>query len=192
MGDGWGRDAYLSRQPYFREMRRFLVFETGVHFIDVFRYLMGDVRQVYARLRRLNPDIAGEDSGWLAFDFEDGAWGLWDASRYNESLGSDPRYTFGEFLLEGDRGSLRLDEEGRILVHPLGEPPREHSYVHERRGFAGDSCHAAIRHFVHGLQTGAPFETSGRAYLRTLAVQEAVYASASANRPVDVRMPGEG
>jgi predicted dehydrogenase len=37
LGDGWGPDAYLARQPYFRTMKQLLVFETGVHFIDVFR-----------------------------------------------------------------------------------------------------------------------------------------------------------
>ena len=63
MGDGWGAEAYLNRQPYFRVMPKLLVFETGVHFIDVFRYLVGDVRQVYAVLRRRNPLIAGEDAG---------------------------------------------------------------------------------------------------------------------------------
>ena len=39
LGDGWGEQAYLSRQPYFRDMPRLLIFETGVHFIDVYRYL---------------------------------------------------------------------------------------------------------------------------------------------------------
>src|SRR6185503_804912 len=28
LGDGWGEEAYLSRQPYFRDMPRLLVFET--------------------------------------------------------------------------------------------------------------------------------------------------------------------
>ena len=40
-GDGQGADAYLERQPYFREMPRLLIRETGVHFADVFRYLLG-------------------------------------------------------------------------------------------------------------------------------------------------------
>ena len=62
-GDGQGPRAYLERQPYFQAMPLFLVRETAVHFIDTFRYLMGEVVAVTARLRRLNPVIAGEDSG---------------------------------------------------------------------------------------------------------------------------------
>jgi predicted dehydrogenase len=170
-------------------MPRLLVFETGVHFIDVFRYLGGEVREVYARLRRLNPVIAGEDAGCLFFEFESGATGLWDANRYNESTASDARYTFGEFRIEGDAGAMRLDEDGRLFVKPLGQPEREHQYAHSRQGFAGDCCHAALAHFVERLRGGGPFETDGRTYLRTLAVQEAVYASAATRQPVAVAPP---
>ena len=186
MGDGWQQDAYLARQPYFRTMPQLLIFETGVHFIDVYRYLGGDVTSVFARLRRLNPEIAGEDAGVVLFEFASGAVGVWDANRYNESRSTDPRYTFGEFLLEGGRGALRLDEEGQMSVHRLGEGASDHPYAHERRGFAGDCVQATLQHFVDGLRTGHPFETDGRDYLKTLAVQEAVYASAASGAPVTV------
>ena len=186
MGDGWQPDAYLARQPYFRTMPRLLIFETGVHFIDVYRYLGGEVARVFARLRRLNAAIAGEDTGVVVFEFASGAVGLWDANRYNESLSADPRYTFGEFLLEGERGAIRLDEEGRMTVHPLGEGARDHAYPHDRRGFAGDCVQATLQHFVDGLHSGGPFETGGRDYLKTLAVQEAVYASAASGTPATV------
>jgi predicted dehydrogenase len=39
MGDGWGENAYIPRQPYFREYPRLLIFENGIHFIDTYRYL---------------------------------------------------------------------------------------------------------------------------------------------------------
>jgi predicted dehydrogenase len=192
LGDGWGSAAYLDRQPYFRTMPKLLVFETGVHFIDVFRYLVGEVRQVYAALRRRNQVIAGEDAGLMMFEFQSGATGVWDASRYNESLDPDPRYTFGEFLVEGPGGALRVDERGRLLVHALGATPQQHAYVHQAQGFAGDCCYRAIQHFVDRLHDGSNFETSGRDYLRTLAVQEALYESATAGQAVEVREPGSG
>ena len=40
------------------------------------------------------------------------------------------------------------------------------------------------RHFVDCLRTGAPFETSGEEYLKTLLVQEAIYESAAKQTPV--------
>ncbi len=183
-GDGWGDDAYLARQPYFLEMPKLLVHETGVHFIDTFRYLAGEIDEAYAVLRRLNPVIQGEDTGLLTFRFASGATGVWDANRYNESNFEDPRYTFGEFLVEGNGGSIRLYSDGRITLQPLGEREREHCYAHERRGFSGDCVYFTQRHFAERLASGTPFETSGHEYLRTLAVQEAVYESARLNQPV--------
>ncbi len=185
-GDGWGSDAYLARQPYFREMPRFLVQETGVHFIDTFRYLAGEIEEVSAILRRLNPGIRGEDAGLLTFRFRDGDVGLWDANRYNEGLAENPRYTFGEFLIEGNGGTLRLYADGRMTIQPLGAAERDHPYEHSHEGFAGDCVLATQRHFLHGLAEDSPFETEGEDYLRTLSTVEAAYQSAMENRPVKI------
>jgi predicted dehydrogenase/kynurenine formamidase len=176
-GDGHGADAYLARQPYFREMPRFLIHETGVHFIDTFRFLGGEVDQIHAILRRLNPAIQGEDAGLLTFHFANGAIGTWDANRCNESTAADPRYTFGTLLVECDGGAMRLDNDGRLFIKLLGGAETEHHYHHERRGFSGDCVYFTQRHFIDCLQTGKRFETSGTEYLKTLELVEAAYAS---------------
>jgi predicted dehydrogenase len=183
-GDGWGEDAYLARQPYFREMPRLLVFETGVHFIDTFRFLGGEIDSAYSILRRLNPVIAGEDAGILVLQFRSGAVGVWDANRFNECNDQDPRYTFGEFLVEGSGGSIRLYLDGRITVQQLGQPEIPHPYHHERRNFAGDCVYTTQRHFVDCMLGDRPFETSGDDYLKTLVVQEAVYTSNDSRQAV--------
>lgn len=189
MGDGWGEHAYIPRQPYFREYPQLLVYETGVHFIDTFRYLAGEIRQVFAILRRLNPVIAGEDCGIVVFEFESGAVGIWDANRYNENNFEDPRYTFGEFLVEGDGGCIRLASNGSLTIQPLGEEERPHEYKHQNINFSGDCCYNTQRHFIDRMIDGEPFETNGPEYLRTLAVQDAVYKSARAGAPVVVAYP---
>ena len=89
-------------------MPEFLVRETAVHFIDTFRFLMGEVRAVTARLRRLNPVIAGEDSGLLIFEFDDARTGLFDGNRLNGHPATHLRRTMGEMWLEGERGVMRL------------------------------------------------------------------------------------
>lgn len=183
-GDGWQPDAYLGRQPYFRQMERFLVFEMGVHFVDTMRFLGGEIEGVYASLRRLNAAIAGEDAAMVMFEFANGAEGVWDANRYNETTATDPRYTFGELLVEGEGGSIRLRADGQLSIQPLGKSESEHIYTHSKRNFAGDCVWATQRHFIQCLQNGEPFETSGPNYLRTLAVQEAIYESASSRLPV--------
>lgn len=174
-GDGWEKDAYLARQPYFRTMPRLLIYETGIHFIDTFRYLAGEIKRVEAKLRRLNPNITGEDCGLLFFEFENGGYGIWDANRFNEPNGKNPRYTFGEMLLEGSGGSIRLYQDGRITLQRLGEHEKGVPYLHEDRNFAGDCVYFTQRHFVDALLQGQPFETDGEEYLKNIQWQEQIY-----------------
>jgi kynurenine formamidase/predicted dehydrogenase len=190
LGDGWGTDAYLNRQPYFRTMPRFLIHETGVHFVDVFRYLAGEIVECHARLRRWNDVIQGEDAGVLMFQFANGANAIWDANRYNESLASDPRFTFGELLVEGNGGSLWLDSAGKITLKPLGQSAQTHDYLVVRSGFGGDCVHRCFQHFLDVLDGKVACETSGAEYLKTLAVVEALYESNLLNRPIRLGPPG--
>lgn len=186
LGDGWGERAYLDRQPYFRDYPRLLIYETGVHFIDTFRYLGGEVARVGAVLRRLNPVIRGEDYALLILEFREGGVALWNANRYNEPNYDDPRYTFGELLVEAEEGSIRLYSDGKLTVQKLGEPEKEHPYHHAHRGFSGDCVYLTQRHFVERLMSGETFETSGPEYLKTLAVQEAAYQSRETSRFVSL------
>ena len=180
-GDGQGPRAYLDRQPYFQQMPQLLVRETAVHFIDTFRYLMGEVRAVTARLRRLNPVIKGEDSGLLIFEFDDDRTGLFDGNRLNDHVASSTRRTFGEMWLEGEAGVLRLDGDARLWFKPHGEPEAEHHYaatsnVHFNGAFGG-ACTALQAHVLAHLQRGAPLENAAADYLRNLVVQAAAYQS---------------
>lgn len=184
MGDGWGEDAYLSRQPYFRDYKKLLIYETGVHFIDTFRYHAGEVKSVYAILKRLNPVIKGEDSGLVILNFENNSHAIWDANRYNENNFKKKRYTFGEYLIDGSKGSIRLYSDGQITVQKLGETEKDHSYIHNDVSFAGDCCYIFQRDFIDKLISGDSFETNGNNYLKTLQTQEAVYKSAEINKPV--------
>lgn len=177
-GDGWGGDAYLARQPYFQTMERFLIFEAGIHTIDTFRYLGGDIRKTWCLHRKLNPVIAGEDTAIGIFEFAEGGTGVYDANRFNESTAQNPRYTFGELLVEGNGGSIRLYDDGRLTIQPLGKAEQTHDYSPSKQGFAGDCVFATQQHFVDGLLSGEAFETDLDSYLKSIAVQEAMYRSA--------------
>jgi len=184
MGDGWGESAYLDRQPFFRDYPRLLVYETGVHFIDTFRYLLGEVTEVYAHLRRLNPVIRGEETGQVLFRFAGGATAIWDANRYNEVESPTPRYTFGELRIDAMNGHLTMDTEANLRLKPLGQPGRDVPYARSNVNFAGDCVYSLQRHFVDCMRSGEEFESNGPDYLKTLRVVDAVYESAASGRPV--------
>jgi len=181
-GDGQGRDAYLSRQPYFQAMPRFLIHETGIHLIDVFRCLMGEITGVFARLRRINPVIAGEDAGYVVFDFASGAAGLFDGNRHVDHPAIDTRMTNGVLLVEGTQGVIRLDGFGKLFIRPHGGQEREHAYEWEDRGYGGDCVYRQSRHVADHLLTGSALVNTGRDYLRNLDIEEAIYRSAAEAR----------
>ena len=176
-GDGQGSEAYLNRQPYFQQMKRFLVHETGIHFIDTYRYLFGSIKKVYANLRRLNPTIAGEDAGTVLFEFANGIRGIWDANRLVDHDSPDTRLTMGEMLIEGSEAVLRLDGAGHLFIRSHGNSEQEHSYHWDNHGFAGDSVFACQAHLVQCLLNDLPTPISGREYLQNLYIEDAIYES---------------
>jgi len=186
-GDGQGPDAYLSRQPYFQQMERFLIHETGVHWVDTFRYLFGDPSHVYADLRRVNPVIAGEDAGFVTFDHPDGIRTLFDANRSLDHAADNTRRTMGEALIEGTEGTLTLFGDGAIWFRAFGElTSQEVMGPDTHEGFGGDCTKALQDHVVSALLNGTPLENTARDYLRVIEIERTIYRSAEENRKLAV------
>jgi predicted dehydrogenase len=186
-GDGQGPDAYLARQPYFRTMRRFLVHETVIHLIDVFRFLFGEVTGVAARLRTLNPAIAGEDAATVLFCFADPRRsGIVDGNRLLDHPSQDPRMTNGVLLVEGTGGQLRLDGHGRLFLRPHGGVESEHAYAWQERGYGGDCVFRQTEAALAHVTSGTPVPNTARAWLRNMEIEEAIYRSATERRFIDV------
>jgi D-apiose dehydrogenase len=165
-GDGQGPSAYLDRQPYFQTMPRLLVHETAIHFIDVFRFLLGEVEAAFADLRRLNPAIAGEDAGMFILRHAGAARSLFDGNRLNEHVAENMRLTMGESWLEGEGGVLRLDGFGRRQrARPAGPRPRP-SARRRAAGERGPRLVAQRGGGGGGLRLGEPRPLGGALILR--------------------------
>jgi predicted dehydrogenase len=177
-GDGQGTEAYLARQPGFQRMPRFLVQETGVHFVDVFRFLFGEIRAVYASLRRLNPVIAGEDAGHVLMNFDNGVQAHFDANRLADHRADNHRLTMGELRVEGSDAELLLDGDATLKLRKRGALQSENcSFSWNDTGFGGDCVFLLQQHVVDRLQAGEPIENSAADYLQNLEIVEAIYAS---------------
>jgi predicted dehydrogenase len=184
-GDGQGADAYLARQPYFQTMPRFLIHETGVHWVDTFRFLFGDPEAVYADLRRVNPVIAGEDAGYVLFDHPDGIRVLFDANRSLDHAADNPRCTMGEALFEGSEGTLRLYGDGSVTHRAFGTMPETQVHPPEPgMMFGGDCTYHLQAHVAAALSGDGALENQARDYLTVMRVEEAIYASAETQTKV--------
>ncbi len=184
-GDGQGPDAYLDRQPYFQKMERFLVHETAVHWVDTFRYLLGNPTAVYADLRQVNPVIAGEDAGYILFDHPNGVRALYDGNRHLDHAADNHRRTMGEALLEGTDGTMVIYGDGSVSLRKFGEMDEKTlSPPNTWQGFGGDCVHALQNHVVSGLVNGTPLENLAADYLVVIEIEEAIYHSAQTGRKI--------
>lgn len=186
-GDGAGPDAYLARQPYFRDMKRFMMHETGIHIVDVFRFLFGEVRTVSAKLRRLNPVIAGEDAGLVVLEMDNGVLATLDANRLSDHRAENRRLTMGEMLIEAEHGSIALNGDGEINVRRLGANQSQPvPYPWRDEDFGGDCVFRLQRAVVDSLLSDLPPANLAAAYLNNLRIEEAVYDSDQQGRTIAV------
>ncbi len=163
-----GNRPALVRQPFFRGEKRLLVMEVLIHHLDSLRYLFGEFDLLSARLARSNDEIIGEDSAILSLGRRADGVPL-NVSGNLAVHGAAPAPS-DQLWIWGSDGTIHLDGTTLRLIGPR---PRELSFD------AAESYQAAydgaIAHFVHGLRSGAPFETAATDNLETLRLVEAAY-----------------
>jgi D-apiose dehydrogenase len=190
----WGRVSFrsaydvFSGQPYLAEGKRFIVEDLGIHALDVARFLLGDVLNVSARIKRVNPNINGEDVATMLLDHGNGIASIVDCS-YATQLEDE---LFPQTLLEldGSLGSLRLAANYQLTVTSKGKTwhsdvsPPVLPWAAKPWHNIQESVALIERHWVDCLNTGAEPQTSGRDNLKTFALVEAVYQSAATGQTV--------
>lgn len=192
----WGRFSFrsgfdvFSGQPYLAEGERFIIEDLGIHTLDIARYILGDVKSLTARTRRVNPDIKGEDVATILLDHEDGATSIVDVS-YATKLGTEP---FPETLIEldGTEGTIRLSQGYRLEISNAAGTtvtdvsPKLLSWASRPWHNIQESVFAIQQHWAERLRDGGEPSTSGADNLKTFALVEAAYESAASGRPVDI------
>ncbi len=173
--DGLGTHPY-TRQPYFVEMPRLLIYEAMVHHIDTARFLAGPIESVYALIRRHNPVIRGEDCALVTMRHAGTVDGVIDGHRFAET--EPPGAAMGEAWIDGEEAVLWINGRGEVFRGA------ERVFVPTGEGYRGDSVFATQRHFVECLRTGAASESSAAEYMQTFGAVEAAYRSVAERRPV--------
>lgn len=178
----------VAGQPYLAEVDRFIVLDLGIHVLDVARFLMGDVKDIYARTQRTMPGAKGEAQATMSLGHTSGAVSAVTCS-YTNRIDPDP---FPETLIEveGSAGTLRLCRGFRLELHNDGKvevcevAPSVPSWADPQWAMVQESVLNTQAHFIDCLVSGDEFQTSGRDNLKTFALVEAAYASAASGQPV--------
>jgi D-apiose dehydrogenase len=171
-------------QGYFADMPRLIVYEFGVHYLDIARFLFGEASSLYARLQRVSPHIRGEDSALIVAGFGPVTCTI-DLNWYALPEPGRSDVAWGSVLVEGTRGTARLHTDGRLeLFAEDGEQAWEFPTNAMDLSFT-----ATQQHFIDRLLAGLAPETSGEETLKTMALVEAAYASAAEERVIKLATP---
>ena len=178
----------VAGQPYLAETRRFILLDLGIHVLDVARFLLGEVDEIYARTQRTMRGAKGESQATMLLAHRSGAMSEVTCT-YTMRAEPDP---FPQTLveLEGDAGTLRLLPDYRLELHRSGAPevrsvaPRVLPWAEPRWALVQESVLHTQQHWIDSLRAGTEPQTSGRDNLKTFALVEAAYASAETGQAV--------
>jgi len=181
----------FTSQTYLMEMDRLIVYEWGIHLIDVVRFMFGEVESIYARMSRTTPLGVGEDRALITL-VAGGVDCLIDISW--ASIGVERRASQLEQLtLEGQTGSIELlpDSGDLLRVSTLKESLERPAFDCSPAEAYQASYTAAQRHFAECLQRGTEPETVARDNLHTLQAALDAYASAARGQVIRRGKPQE-
>lgn len=104
----------FETQPFLAELEQFALTDQGSHQFDVLRYLFGEALTIYCEKQTVNPTIKGEDVTTSMLKMGNGVVCIQKIS-FSSPLEKEifPQTTL---LIEGDKGSIRLDGEFQISI----------------------------------------------------------------------------
>jgi predicted dehydrogenase len=187
-GTEGGLPVLAREQPYTTDLEKLIVLEWGTHLVDVVRFLFGEIRSAYARLKKVSLYFKGEDRALIVLDVKgvdvllDLSWATLDEQIHE----TGPDTQLEQVIVEGDEGTITLSPK---QSDPLRISIRDHSWTRPRIWTSGkmayqDSYTAAHRHFIECLRTGMTPETVAHDNLKTLQATFAVYESAAKNQVI--------
>ncbi len=148
-----------------------VLFDVGSHRLDVLVYLFGGVQEVTAFAGTLHCSYRVEDSAVLCMKLAGSVHGV---ANFNWNIGS----TSDELEIYGTEGKIlaRPLDQGRLEVHRGTEievvdlPPPQITHT------------GLVRSFLHAVQARKPLICSGQEGMKTNAIMEAAYLSASTGK----------
>lgn len=175
----------------------------ATHFIDLFRYFIGDARRVFAKCWTDHPMFSGgaEDRVMATIEFENGAIG-----HISNSWSTRAPWQF-QFMLLGTEGSIytpALLDKNSLEQHeapaavssprhdiagagPGGQPSRPFVPITPSEGVFSDNPYAnEIVHFADCCRSGREPVSSGRDNMGTMKVIFGIYESSRRGNPVDL------
>ena len=146
----------------------------GAHLIDMLVWYMGDAVSVYAETAVMGHDIETEDLGLAIVNFASGAKGTIVGTT------TFPQNAYWSFEVHGTEGGILIDQilEGSHRVFGEG--------LEEKLRTVECGAQSIVEDVVSCVEDGTALRVDGHEGRRTVALLEAVYASARSGKTVEL------
>lgn len=160
----------------------------GVHYVDIFRWLMGDAKRVTAKCATSAHTIEVEDIALAIVEFANGAHGIIEASTAVYPELSE------RIQISGTEGTILIEGGELAQVAIRGDDTLERRQLNlEDRPYPTGELHAMqLQDFLRAIETGGKPLVSGHDGLRVLEIILGVYESAKRDEPVALQSAGIG
>ena len=182
-----GFDVYAG-QPYLAREKRFAILDSGIHVLDLARFFIGEVDRISCETQQRRAGIAGEDTATMLLRHKSGAVSVVEAT-YQSKREPD---VFPETMveIEGEIGAVVLSQNQTMTVTTNGRAETQ-SVASPLRSWTSRPWHVsqeavlhANAHFLNAVREDREADTSGEDNLRTFALVEAAYQSASTHQSI--------
>ena len=174
----------FANQPFLKELEQFILTDLGSHTLDTARFLFGEANSLYCQIRKVHPDIRGEDVATVMMQMGTGITVTVNMA-YAENYLEREAFPQTYFFIEGERGSLELGPDywlrttTKTGTHLLRCPPPRYAWADP----AYDVVHASIApcnaNLLAALKGEGEAETTGEDNLKTVRLVFAAYDSAN-------------
>ncbi|PID91415.1 MAG: oxidoreductase [Bacteroidetes bacterium] len=188
----WWNTAFpvFDTQPFLRELEQFALTDQGSHQFDLIRYLFGDAASIYSQKQRVNPGIRGEDVATSLIRMKNGMVVSQEIS-FSSPLEVEV-FPQTLMIIEGDRGSVRLDADFEIRTTTSGGtrkeqvPMKKYSWQTERLIPEPPSIVDINKDILDDMTGKAVAENTGEDNLETMRMVWAAYESANTGRVIEL------
>ncbi|TVQ94178.1 MAG: gfo/Idh/MocA family oxidoreductase [Bacteroidetes bacterium] len=180
----WWNTAFpvFETQPFLAQLEQFALTDQGSHQFDIVRYLFGEADSIYTLIQTVNPTIKGEDVATSLIRMKNGMVVTQEIS-FSSPLETE---VFPQTLLlvEGDKGSIRLDADFVIsITTPSGTtkqvvPMKSYSWQTDRLKPEPPSIVDINRNILDDMLGIAKAENTGDDNFETVRMVWAAYESA--------------
>ncbi|MBW6500281.1 MAG: gfo/Idh/MocA family oxidoreductase, partial [Bacteroidales bacterium] len=178
----------FETQPFLATLEQFALTDQGSHQFDVLRYLFGEAETIYTQIQTINPTIKGEDVATSMLRMKNEMVCVQQIS-FSSPLEKE---VFPQVLLlvEGDKGSVRLDPDYNFAITSGNKTTYEkmtmqkYNWQTDRLEPEPPSIVACNNDILQDLLGNSKAETSAEDNFETVRLVWAAYESAKTGRNI--------